>query len=83
MNESKDILIDYTNWKGNRRWRRVRSLALAFSSSMYHPERQWLLKALDLEDANTVKYFSMKDIHTWRSSDGNVLSPSNCGPSSE
>lgn len=37
---------------------------LDFKSSSYHPEVQWVLLALDLEDFKE-KEFAMKDIHTW------------------
>lgn len=80
---SMEVMIDYTNWKGNRRCRRIKPLAIAFTGTMYHPGDQWLLKAVDLEDQNKVKYFPLKDIHSWKPYDANVPSPSNRGSSSE
>ena len=56
--------IDYTNWRGERRQRRIVPCGIIFSSNKWHPEPQWLLLAKDEGDA-TIKTFAMVNIHTW------------------
>lgn len=71
------VVIDYTNWKGNRRERPIRPVKILFGiNDKYHPERQWLLEAVDLDDNHLVvtetvaspstKFFAMKHIHSWK-----------------
>lgn len=62
----RDVIVDYTNWKGDRRERLIRPLCITFGNNEYHKERQWLVKARDLED-NVIKYFALSNIHSWRS----------------
>jgi hypothetical protein len=68
MKFSNVVIIDYTNWKGVRRLRKILPMSILYASSQYHPGEQWLLEAMDLEeDSSTVpiKTFSLKDIHSW------------------
>lgn len=66
MTEKQEIWIDYTNWRGERRIRRVRPQKLSFTSNEWHSETQWMLFAFDLEaDDEPVKTFTMADIHRW------------------
>lgn len=58
------MTVEYTNWKGQTRKRVIRPLGLRWSSNEFHPEAQWLMQAVDVEDGK-VKYFSMKNIHSW------------------
>jgi hypothetical protein len=59
------VEIDYTNWKGVRSTRRIQPLGtVKFEKSDYHPEKQWVIEALDL-DKNETRSFAMKDIHSW------------------
>lgn len=58
------VMIDYTNWRGIRRKRVVVPVAITFEGSVWHPERQWLLKARDVEKGDE-RFFAMKDIHSW------------------
>lgn len=60
------VAIDYTNWKGARRIRRILPLAIWFGATEWHKEEQWLLHAIDLEADTEAKDFAMKDIHGWR-----------------
>lgn len=64
----KAVLIDYTNWRGERRWRKVvpnMAYGLAFMSTKWHPgEPQWMLCCIDAEDGVS-KLFPLKDIHAW------------------
>ena len=43
------VIIDYTNWKGERRERRITPLSVQFENSEWHPETQWILEAVDEE----------------------------------
>jgi hypothetical protein len=61
---NKRIKIDYTNWRGERRWREVRPVSLSFASTSWHPEPQYLLTCVDIEDGKE-KQFAAKDIHDW------------------
>lgn len=56
------LVIDYTNWKGERRNRRVMPLTLWFGVSEFHDEAQWFLRAIDLE-RNVMRDFSLSTIH--------------------
>lgn len=62
--EDRDVTIDYTNWRGERRMRKIRPLNIVFRASSWHPQNQWLLSAIDLEDGE-VKEFALKDIAKW------------------
>jgi hypothetical protein len=62
----KEVTIDYTNWRGKRGLRRIIPIALEFANNEYHRETQWLLEAVDLNDADhKIKTFALKDIHAW------------------
>lgn len=65
MNPGEEVLIDYTNWRAERRWRRVRPVRIAFENSEWHPETQWIMHAVDLE-LMCNREFAMKDIHAWK-----------------
>ena len=62
---SQDVVIDYTNWKGNRRERHVWPKSIEFTTDVYHPEWQWMLLATDRED-DIMKHFPLAKIHSWR-----------------
>lgn len=65
----KAVVIDYTNWRGERRNRRVRPYPnLVFGPTEWHPVPQWHLHARDL-DLDEDRLFAMKDIHSWRACD--------------
>lgn len=66
-NPAEEILIDYTNWRGERAIRRVRPLTIRFENTEWHPETQWLMRAVDIERGAT-RDFAMKDIHSWTAS---------------
>jgi hypothetical protein len=62
----REIEIDYTNWRGERRWRRIRPTGrIDFENNEWHPETQWLLEAVDVEDDKT-KTFALAGIHECR-----------------
>jgi hypothetical protein len=61
-----NVIIDYTSWKGVRRERKIAPMNIVFDETEFHQERQWLLRAVDIEDGMTIKHFAMKDIHGWK-----------------
>lgn len=61
----KEAIIDYTNWRGERKVYRVRPQHIMFSSNQWHPEKQWLMQAM-VVPTNYERVFAMKDIHSWR-----------------
>ena len=65
MKYRNSVKIDYTNWKGVRRVRRIIPMSLSYGSTQYHPDEQWLMEAMDLEDNHSIKTFAVKDIHSW------------------
>jgi predicted DNA-binding transcriptional regulator YafY len=65
VNLYENVIIDYTNWRGERAMRHIRPLTIRFESSEWHPDEQWLLRAVDLEKGAT-RDFAMKDIRSWR-----------------
>lgn len=61
----KDVRATYTNWKGETSVRWFLPLELFWGSTEWHPEPQWLLRALDL-DKNEERTFAMKDMKDWK-----------------
>lgn len=67
MNEKKCAVIDYVNWRGEERQRRIIPVSIRFGHTEWHPDDQWLLKAVDIEDKDqTVKEFALRDIKVWK-----------------
>jgi predicted DNA-binding transcriptional regulator YafY len=60
----KYVVIDYTNWRGERSQRLITPLSLSYENNEWHPESQWLLEALDIE-RDEVRTFAMSQIHSW------------------
>ena len=58
------VILDYTNYKGVRRPRRVRVVRLYYGSTDYHPLPGYLLEAVDTESGQT-RTFSMNHVHGW------------------
>lgn len=58
------VELDYTNWRGVRRIRRVLPFRIEFGATDRHRERQWLLVALDTETGET-RSFALRDVHAW------------------
>lgn len=58
------VLVDYTNWKGERRLREIKPIELEYTSTTWHPVTQWLLRAKDMEDGK-VKHFALSGFHAW------------------
>lgn len=59
-----EVLIDYTNWRGQRGHRRIRPLCIEFANNEWHPESQWLLEAIDL-DTGQERTFALANVHSW------------------
>ncbi|MDO8690524.1 MAG: hypothetical protein Q7R39_11035 [Dehalococcoidia bacterium] len=60
------VRILYTNHRGEMADRTIDPWSLYFGSTKWHPEPQWLLRALDL-DKNVERHYAMKDISSWTS----------------
>lgn len=61
------VKIDYTNWQGERRIREIQPVEIKFEATKWHPEPQWILHAIDIDDPQyQEKGFAMKDIHSWK-----------------
>jgi predicted DNA-binding transcriptional regulator YafY len=61
---AKAVAIDYTNYQGERRVRRVLPLSFHFEVNDWHKGEQWFMRALDLEK-NENRMFAMAQIHSW------------------
>lgn len=68
----KQIDIDYTNHRRLRYWRRIQPIdgQLFWNYNDYHPDPQWLLRAIDVSGDQTLKWFAWKDIHAQRPPQG-------------
>lgn len=64
MYQDVDVFIEYTNWRGERGWRKIHPASLRYGDSHWHKERQWLLTAFD-HGKESMREFAMRDIHTW------------------
>lgn len=54
-------LVEYTNWKGVKRQRKIEVMWFWFGSNQYHTVPQWLVHVNDLE-TDTGRDFAMQDI---------------------
>lgn len=64
-NEKQEVIIYYTNYRGETAERRICPLKLIFDSNEWHREPQWLLEAIDVEKG-AERTFSLSTIHHWR-----------------
>lgn len=66
--ENMKVEIDYMNYRGERRLRKILPLKMLFGLSAFHNENgpQWFVTAVDLE-TEQIRTFAMKDIHSWKS----------------
>lgn len=62
VKDGKAISFVYTNYRGETGKRTVLPLSLYEGSTGYHPKRQWLLEAQDMEK-NQLRHFAVADIH--------------------
>ncbi|QIG71671.1 hypothetical protein EVB32_191 [Rhizobium phage RHph_TM39] len=64
VDQSKIVVIDYTNWEGKRSVREIIPTGeLKFKSTLYHPEMQWILEAIDVRKGE-IRHFALTDIHS-------------------
>lgn len=61
IHEGDIISFNYTNWKGERATRTAKVRNLLYGSNEFHPEKQWLLIAFDM-DKKLQRTFAMKDM---------------------
>jgi predicted DNA-binding transcriptional regulator YafY len=54
----------YTNYRDEARIRHVLPLTVWYGSTQWHPEPQWLLKALDMENQEE-RDFALRHIQGW------------------
>ena len=59
-----EVKIKYTNYRGETSDRRINPISIWFGATDYHTEKQWLLKAFDI-DKKEYRDFAMCDIHMW------------------
>ncbi len=78
----RSVWILYRNHLGEVAWRHVLPLVWDFALSVWHPEPQWLMLALDLdrgtdrEGERVQRSFAVRDILEWRTSPPDGESPS-------
>ena len=60
----QEVMMDYTNWRGERAMRRIQPLDWRFGRSEWHKDDQWLLRAVDVEKGE-VREFAMSGVHSW------------------
>lgn len=61
----KEVMIDYTNWRGERTERRIVPMDVVFENNEWHPETQWMLEAIDVEKGE-FRCFALASIHSWK-----------------
>ena len=64
-----NVVIDYTNHRGERKQRWIKPLAILWypDGTEWHSGPQWILWAVDQEDERRlIKGFAMSGIHGWK-----------------
>jgi predicted DNA-binding transcriptional regulator YafY len=61
----KVVTVHYTNYRGESGLREIVPLNIWYGQTVYHPEPQWLLKALDVKRKEE-RDFAMKDFKLWK-----------------
>lgn len=59
--ENPPLVFKYTNWEGKTAVRKIQPIEIWYGKTEWHPEEQWLLKAIDIEK-NEERDFALKDI---------------------
>ncbi len=75
---ARAVVLDYTNWRGERRARRVLPRGLRFGATAEHAEPGWLLDALDLEKGEA-RAFALTGVHGWRAAAAEEEAPAEKG----
>ena len=65
MEPNKTVYIDYTNWRGERRWRKITPIEMYWANaSEFHTCPQWVIVAHDEETPDRkVKHFVFLGVH--------------------
>jgi predicted DNA-binding transcriptional regulator YafY len=63
-NINHHVIIDYTNYRGERGLRRIVPMSIRFENNEWHPDTQWLMEATDVEKGD-IRTFSIVNIHSW------------------
>jgi len=58
------VVIDYTNYRGERALRPIEPTRISFGSTPWHPDPQWLLEAWDITK-NVHRTFALNGIPGW------------------
>jgi hypothetical protein len=61
-NPSRPIAVDYTNWRGERRVRKIVPVRIFPGSNQWHKEPQWLMEVVEPDDGET-KTLAFAGIH--------------------
>jgi hypothetical protein len=56
------IRFTYKNWRGETATRHVEPRFVWFGETEYYPERQWLMRAYDLDKDRAERDFAMRDM---------------------
>jgi len=64
-NDPSVVVIDYTNYRGERAERRILPDRLWFGAAEWHPDPQWILDAWDVEK-QTLRSFALAGVHSWK-----------------
>lgn len=64
--EAECVIIDYTNWRGERSTRRIWPARMFFGSNEWHKKPQWLVDAYCFE-SNARRTFALSGVHSWTS----------------
>jgi predicted DNA-binding transcriptional regulator YafY len=57
----KPLKFKYKNWEGKTAVRKVRPTEIWYGKTQWHPKKQWLLRAWDL-DKDAERNFAVQDI---------------------
>jgi hypothetical protein len=58
------VVIEYTNYRQERKSYRVIPHSISFGRTEWHPQPQWMLAATDV-DRNVHRTFAMANVHSW------------------
>jgi len=65
LTDKKAVRITYTNYRGETGERTIIPLELIFSKNEWHPQEQWMIRAIDV-DKGAERTFTLKDIDGWK-----------------
>lgn len=64
LDKAMHCLINYTNYRGERKSYVVIPHSIQFGKNEFHSYPQWLMTATDVT-RNVLRTFTLKDIHSW------------------